>query len=634
MSEPHASPDSREDSADGVDAMPLGLRFRWWLAVHKVPVQIAGDSLVWLLAFFAASMLRSEPVVLESPTGPPRPGPVFGMALVACLAQASFGTLSGLYKGRWRFGSFEEVRHLVFAVACVSGVAIALDTLLGSPVGPSVALGAAPFALVGTTAARYAWRLDLERRRRPRLERSAPALVFGAGEGGHMLITALLRDPESPWFPVAVLDDDPTLVGGRIRGVPVLGGRRDIPRLAAEFGARALLVAVPSASSDLVRELARMARYTGLEVRVLPPLAELLRSSPTAALRRPSEIDLVGRRRIEIDEDAVTRVLRGRRVLVVGAGGALGSELAAKISRFEPAALLLLDRDESGLHAAQLHVEGRALLNRDEVIVADITDAERIDEVFDRHNPEVVFHSAACGHLALLHHHPRAALLTNVEGTINLLRAASRCGTSLFVHVSSYSAAHPETVLGATNRLAERLVAGMRPDGSVWVSVRVGQAVESSSSAVNTIRQQIRWGGRVTLAHPDQTRHMATAGELALLVLQAASMASSRRAERRVLVAEIGEPVRLDELARQMLEQAESDMEIAYGGPVPGDYVEERIFAPDETREPTEHPQISQTSVPPADIDMVRSLLGDLDSAGLRDALSRLARAPDGAAHP
>ena len=503
----------------------------------------------------------------------------------------------GLYIHRWRYGTIEEVAALGRTVLVVTPLLALVNRFaFGHPIPVSASLAGGFVALVLMAVVRYLWRLLLERALRPDDERAERVVVFGAGDGGYQTVTAMLTNPGSPYMPVAVLDDDPGHQNLRLRGVRVRGTRDDLEAVAHEYRATVLVVAIPSASGELIREMAGRADAIGLRTRVLPPVDELFGDAIGVGDIRPvTEVDLLGRHEIDTDVHAVADYVAGRRVLVTGAGGSIGSELCRQVHRFAPAELILLDRDESALHAVQLSLEGRALLDDPNLIVADIRDTERIDEVFASYRPEVVFHAAALKHLPLLEMHPAEGYKTNVWGTQNLLRAAGRFDVERFVNVSTDKAADPTSVLGRTKRLAEQLTAYAAADyPGTYLSVRFGNVLGSRGSVLPAFRAQIEAGGPVTVTDPEVTRYFMTVEEAVQLVIQAGAIGHDGE----VLVLDMGEPVKIVDVARRLVAEADRSIEIVFTGLRPGEKLHEVLFSEGETDDRPHHPLISHCMVP------------------------------------
>src|SRR4051812_10936919 len=414
--------------------------------------------------------------------------PVLAFALVAVALQWLIGTAFYLYRGRYRYGSFDEVSGVATTVMFVGVLLSLADRLLFNvrPIPASTPLVGAFVALVLMLGVRYIWRVRLERSITPNSSTATKVLIFGAGDAGYQLVQSMMRDPQSPFLPVALIDDNIRVRNLRVRGVAVMGGRDAIPDVARTTGATAVVIAIASASAALVREVSEIADSAGLAVKILPTLSELIDGQVSSAdIRDVNEEDLLGRHLIETDIETIAHYLTGRRVLVTGAGGSIGSELCRQIHRFGPASLVMLDRDEAALHAVQLSLSGRALLDDPDVVLADLRDAERIRAVFAERRPEVVFHAAALKHLPLLEQYPAEAVKSNVWGTINVLDAAAEYGVAAFVNISTDKAADPSSVLGYSKRITERLTAHVASAASGrYLSVRFGNVLGSRGSVL------------------------------------------------------------------------------------------------------------------------------------------------------
>ena len=505
----------------------MGLRTR---ALALIVIDLA----CWIAAVLGAVALRYD---LRMPTSLARSA--FGLGVVAGALFVATGLAVGLYAGRHRLGSYQELRQLAGATL-VPTAALTVWLVLSQPrpLALSVPLIAMPLALVAMLAARGVLRAYRDRRR-PIESEQIPALVFGAGDAAEQLVRSLNRSSTSRYRAVALLDDD-TRKGKRvIDGVRVVGTRKDLARVATDLEVEHLIVAVPSAHSDLVKELDETARELGLHTFILPPVSELLDGVANAGqLREISEKDILGRHVIETDLSTIAGVLNGKVVMVTGAGGSIGSELCRQIARFHPARLVMLDRDESALHAVQLSISGRALLDGEDLVLADIRDLQRIQDVFEEVRPDVVFHAAALKHLSLLERYPEEAWKTNVVGTSNVLTAARNSGVGIFINISTDKAANPICVLGYSKRITERLTATVgRESMGTYASVRFGNVLGSRGSMLGTFQSQIEAGGPVTVTHPDVARFFMTIPEAVELVLQSAGIASDGE----VLILDMGD---------------------------------------------------------------------------------------------
>lgn len=582
---------------------------------HRQFVVLAVDLAAWWIALVLGTALR-----LDFSLGSFHVSHIAVAFLGVCAAQTLIGAWEGLYLGRFGFGSFEEVAALVRSVLVTATVA-SIVVAFTHPIPASVPVIAAFIALTLMAGARYAWRLVLEREKRPSDE-AARLLVVGAGEGANQVVTAMLRNPEGAYVPVAIVDDDPRKQRLRIRGVAVSGTRDDIARLATEHEADTMLIAIPSAGGDVVRELSAIGAKAGLDVKVLPAVDELFDGRVGVGDIRPlTEADLLGRREIHTDLEAIAGYLANKRVLITGAGGSIGSELCRQVHRLGPAELVMLDRDESALQAVELSLRGRAMLTDSNLVVADIRDRERLADIFERHQPQVVLHAAALKHLPLLELHPKEALKTNVWGTQHLLELSVAHDVERFVNISTDKAAEPQSVLGYTKRLTERLTAhaDRHAEGS-YLSVRFGNVLGSRGSVLTTFRYQVEAGGPITVTHPDVTRFFMTVEEAVQLVIQAGAIGSNGD----VLVLEMGEAVRIADVARRMAEQAPRHIDIVYTGLRPGEKMHEVLLGPDEVATATSHPLIIRVYSDPVDPDALSVLDAGADRTTVADTLARL----------
>ncbi len=547
------------------------------------------DVVAWAIALWVAQILR-----YEFDLGQISWRSTLILAALAAILQLSIGITQRLYQGRYSYGAFEEVRAVTLATA-TSAVALFVTTLFGILRVPrSTVLLALPMALLLMFAIRYVARLVREAMAHdPDRE---PALVFGAGYTGSSIVRRMHTDARSPYRAVGLLDDDPRKRHVRIGSADVLGCLDDLPAAVESTGARTLVVAVAGASGELLRRVADLAEPLHLAVKVLPTLDEILKgTSNVNDLRDLSIEDLMGRRPVDTDIESIAGYLTGRRVLITGAGGSIGSELCRQISRFNPSELIMLDRDETGLQAAELAVLGHGLLDGREVVLADIRDVEALQAVFDDRKPEVVFHAAALKHLPMLQQYPEEAWKTNVLGTRNVLRAARRVGVEAFINVSTDKAASPTSVLGHSKRLAERLTAQMGEEtGRPYLSVRFGNVLGSRGSMLPLFTSMIEKGGPLTVTHPDVTRYFMTIPEACQLVVQAGAI--GRPGE--VLILDMGEPVRILDVAQRMIEMSGRDIEIVFTGLRNGEKLHEDLRAESEDDRRPRHPLISHAHVP------------------------------------
>jgi FlaA1/EpsC-like NDP-sugar epimerase len=584
------------------------------------PALVVLDMAAWAAGVMAAMALRFDLQTAAWEAWHPELLILLGAGVVGVA-----GRVAGLYEGRFRRGSLDEGFSLSLVIALTTTMAVVVNQvgIDGRLVPVSVAIAAGPVAFCIAGSVRFLERFLLLRSNRRRRDGASPVLIFGAGDGGMQVVGSMHDDAKGRFAPVGFIDDDPAKRNLRLHGVPVLGGRDRLSTIVAQSGAEMLIVAAPSISSDSLRDLSARALAADIALRIVPSVAELIDGSVSADDVRPlTEADLLGRHQIDTDIEAIADYVTGRRILVTGAGGSIGSELCRQLHRFGPEKLVMLDRDESALHAVQMAIEGRALLDSDHLVVADIRDRLRMREVFDQHRPHVVFHTAALKHLPLLEMHPAEAVKTNVFGTLNVLEAAAGSGVDRFVNISTDKAADPSSVLGYTKRIAEQLTSwfAAREEGT-FLSVRFGNVLGSRGSVLGAFERQIADGGPVTVTHPEVTRYFMTVQEAVQLVIQAGAVGSPGEA----LVLDMGEPVRIVDVARRLVAQSDRPIEIVFTGLRPGEKLHEVLMGQAEIDERHAHPLISHCQVPPL-APLSLEPLGTDDAERLRHLIVELCR--------
>lgn len=465
-------------------------------------------------------------------------------------------------------------------------------------------------------------------RRRPAAapDTALPTLLLGAGAAGKALLRALRATPEYGLRPVGFLDDDVRL--NRVMGLKVYGRLEDVATVARATGSRAALLTLPSLPRQESTKVLAMAEEAGLVVRYLPSfLTAVERDLRLSDLRGLDVAELLGREEVHLESDRARQVIAGKRVLVTGAGGSIGSELCRQIKRFGPAALYLLDHDESNLHALHLDISGSGLLDSDEILVADIRDYPRLEQIFAETRPQLVFHAAAHKHLPLLEAHPCEGVKTNVLGTENLVRLAASYGVERFVLISTDKAADPSSVLGATKRLAELVVRDARTESTHMASVRFGNVLGSRGSLLSVLAGQVAREQAITVTHPEVTRFFMTVEEAVGLVLEAATLSDAAD----TFVLDMGEPVSIVDLVYKYARAMHvSDLRIQFTGLRPGEKLNEKVFSDSEVRTATAHPKIWATRCGEvgADFDLMRRELYELaavnDAAGIKAQLRRM----------
>ena len=520
------------------------------------------------------------------------------VCIATALVQLFIGWLVYLYRGRHPYGSFAEVRSLLYAVlltGAIVGIPVAVfGTIIQVP--RSVFIIAIPIAFVLMGGVRYTKRLIVERTIKHDVDGEI-ALVLGAGYLGSTIVRRMLTDRNSLYVPAGLIDDSPARRNSWFDGIRVLGTRKELAEIALKTNATTLVVAIAKADATLLREITDEATAAGLQVKVLPPLEEILEGkSRLRDLRNISIEDLIGRHPVDTEVESIAGYLKGKRVLVTGAGGSIGSELCRQIHKFSPSELIMLDHDETGLQSTQISIFGHGLLDTPDVVLASIRDEASVLRIFEDRRPEVVFHAAALKHLPMLEQFPDEAWKTNVLGTLSVLKAAKAVGVSTFVNISTDKAANPTSILGHSKRVAEKLTSwAAQTSGQRYLSVRFGNVIGSRGSMLPTFTSLIEAGGPLTITHPDVTRFFMTIPEACQLVVQAGGI--GRPAE--VLILDMGEPVRILDVAQRMIDMSGRDIAIVYTGLRPGEKLHEELVGLNETDERPVHPKISHTAVSP-----------------------------------
>lgn len=607
---------------DTLGNMVTGMALERRMARSRLGLLVLVDLVAWAVSITVFALLR----YMDVPEGVPWTRTVTATA-IAIGIQMVMGTLFWMYDGRYQVGSRDEAVALAKTFISTA-LLITLASLLfvdGRLLALSIPIAGGLGALAIAAGARLVWRSLHEAAVRP--DGAAPALVLGVGSAGIQLVEHMLSDSDSPFIPVGLLDDDPDKRYLQVHGIPVLGNRTALKSAREQTGAEILIIAIPSARSALFREVSDSAAELGLKVKVLPSLRHILAGRVGLQDLRDIDVtDLLGRDPVDTDVQACAGYVQGKRVLVTGAGGSIGSELCRQLARFGPAKLLVLDRDESALHALKLSMTGRALFDSDDVLLADIRDPEALRAIFQRHRPQVVFHAAALKHLAMLELYPEEAWKTNVLGTANVLAAARDVGVEVFVNISTDKSADPCSVLGFSKRIAERLTAAVaRETEGKFVSVRFGNVLGSRGSILPAFAEQIARGGPVTVTDPDVTRFFMMIPEACELVIQAAAIGHDGEA----LVLDMGQPVKILDVARQMIDMSgRTDVEVEFTGLRPGEKLHEELMGGAEERRATSHELIDAVDVPPLPIAYVRTSGVDWSAAMTRSSATMAKSAP------
>ncbi len=568
------------------------MHIRNWMAlVHDV----AAAMIAWYLAYW----LRFNTEIPQYNI----PNMVGAMLWVVPLqAVVFFG--SGMYRGMWRYASVPDLQRIALAVV-LSTLAIALMLVMlpqqQPPVPRSVMLLDPMLLIMLLGGSRLGYRVWKERRLRNLLgSPGRPVVILGAGDAAADLLKNLARAGD--WRVLGLLDDNPAKRGRQIQGVNVLGALDELVALAPSLGVERAIIAMPSASHQSRRRALEICRRAGVEALTVPSYQDLMSGKVTVSQVRNVELDdLLGRDPVLLDESRLQEWIRGRSIMVTGAGGSIGSELCRQIARFEPARLVLYEHDEFALYRMEQEFAEQHPGIGLKCVIGDVKNAARVAEALTAHRPEIVFHAAAYKHVPLMEEgNAWEAIRNNVLGTWRVAEAAIAHGVEKFVLVSTDKAVNPTNVMGASKRLAEIVCQGLQARESIrFVIVRFGNVLGSTGSVIPKFREQIARGGPVTVTHPEITRYFMSIPEAAQLVLQAGLMGAGGE----IFVLDMGEAVKIVDLARELIRLSgygESDIGIEFIGLRPGEKLYEELLADDELTQSTPHPKLRIAKSRPA----------------------------------
>ena len=578
--------------------MPAFLRHRLWQVVVDGGLVAAAWWLAWSLRFDQARpryydrYLDAEIVLL-----------VVGICLPVF-------AVSGFYNRWWRYVSTRDMwaaaRGVVLATIAVFLVFTLFD-IHRAAVPRGIWFIFLLLCLAFVTGSRLLTRTLLERPLPGRLvARGKEVIVVGAGDAAQLVVREMQRNPALGYTPIGLVDDDPRKRNLRLHGVRVLGTSAELARLLRDRRPDEVLIAAPSATGVFRAAVVETCRAAGVAVKTLPGIGELVSGDFDLTRQlRPVEVeDVLGREPVDVDLNAITDYLAGEIVLVTGAGGSIGSELCRQIARVGPAKLLLVDHAEPQLFEIERELVRERGFTAAAAIVADVKDQTKMEQVFEKYRPALVFHAAAYKHVAMMEANPIEAVRNNTLGTRTLADVAVEFGAKRFVLVSTDKAANPRTVMGQSKALCEWIVEtwGHREDVPTrFVAVRFGNVLGSSGSVIPIFRRQIARGGPVTVTHPEMTRFFMTIPEAVQLIIQAGAMAERGQ----VYVLDMGEPVRIVDLAEKMIrlsgKEPGTDVAVEFIGPAPGEKLHEVLVGDDETVAPSTHAKILRVSRAPVD---------------------------------
>jgi FlaA1/EpsC-like NDP-sugar epimerase len=550
----------------------------------------------------------------------------------------------GLYRRMWQYAGSRELLAVIMASTVATAVLAAITYGILRPFR-LISGFSRPMMIIDWLlnilflggvrfSSKVMWDLNFGRKGKGVSTRSRRrVLVVGAGDAGAMILREMQNNPGINLVPVGFVDDDARKVGNYIHGVKILGTREDIPEIASRYGVDEAIIAMPTAPGPAIRAIVNICEEAGLRCRTVPGLFELLDGQFRLSQIRDVQLeDLLRRAPAEVDLRRVAGYLEGATVLVTGAGGSIGSELCRQIARFHPEQLILLGHGENSIYLIDQELSRISPALNKKIVIADVRDSPKIRRLFSQFRPDVVFHSAAHKHVPLMEDNADEAVTNNILGTRNVVHAALEVGVGRFVLISTDKAVRPTSVMGATKRVAEMIVqeAALR-SGRPYVAVRFGNVLGSRGSVVPLFREQIASGGPITITHPEMTRYFMTIPEAVQLVIQAASLAEPEQ----VYTLDMGEPVRIVDLAKDLVElsglKLGQDIEIEYTGLRPGEKLHEALFTDEEQRAVTQYEKIFvATSRPVSEEELGRAVealaehAANMDGDAIREHLVQL----------
>ncbi|WP_174520445.1 polysaccharide biosynthesis protein [Desulfolucanica intricata] len=520
-------------------------------------------------------------------------------APVSAIILVGFFYIFKLYQKVWAYASVGELVAIAKAVSVGTAAVIAITFFVSTPLPRSVVLMSWAFNLLFIGGSRLAWRMHVHKKKNGAANGLSTVvkkrtLIVGAGDAG-VLIVRELKNHDSEYLPLGFVDDDKNKQNMTVMDVPVVGTRKQLPWLIEKYGIEEVIIAMPSVPGKIVQETVELCKKTPVKLKILPGVYQLINGNVTVNHLRDVQVeDLLGREPVNVDLHEIAGYLLNKVVLVTGAGGSIGSELCRQVAKFNPKLLVVLGHGENSIHNIVLELK-EAYMDRlpVEIVIADIRDKQKIDQVFETYKPSVVFHAAAHKHVPLMELHPDEAVKTNIFGTRNVAEAADRVGTDIFVMISTDKAVNPSSVMGATKRIAELIIQQLNSvSDTTFTAVRFGNVLGSNGSVVPIFKRQIAKGGPVTVTHPEMKRYFMTIPEAVQLVVQAGAIAKGGE----VFVLDMGEPVKIVDLAKCMINlsglEPERDIEIKFTGIRPGEKLFEELLTAEEGSKATKHKRI------------------------------------------
>jgi FlaA1/EpsC-like NDP-sugar epimerase len=557
------------------------------------------------LTLWAAALELALYIRFESGTLPHPFDENFTRAIAVLMVSrlVAFGMMRQFH-GLWRYAGMPELRSLILATTLGSAMFAGIGMMVHMTAMPrSIYVGEWLASVVLVGGFRFLFRILRERQAGGGRADGIRTLIVGAGDAGESLLRDVQRQRDAKWSVLGFLDDDPVKAGAIIRSVRVLGAPDEdtLTRFVQVYDVRLVVLAIPQAAGKRMRQIVATCHKLGVQTKTIPSLNDRFDQVGFANLREVAIDDLLRREPVQLDHDQVAKFVAGRTVLITGAGGSIGSELARQVLRFEPKLVLLFDHDENAIFHIERELRAEAAHAGKVVpLIGDITDRARVDQVMRQYMPNVVLHAAAHKHVPMMEANPCEAVKNNVFGTITVAEAAHVHGADAFVLISTDKAVNPTSVMGATKRIAE-MVTQLRAQGSStrFAAVRFGNVLGSAGSVVPLFREQIAKGGPITVTHPEVTRYFMTIPEATQLVLQAGALGGTGE----IFVLDMGQPVKIVDLARDLIElsglRPDIDIAIEFAGLRPGEKLFEELLLDGESYGKTPHPKIMVGHIQP-----------------------------------
>ena len=525
---------------------------------------------------------------------------IHGLTITAILSLVAYYVFSYFFNLYWRDWEYASVYEVITVVKCVSATVI-VSTISGlaffdTKVTWQFLIVCWLLLVISIGGVRLSMRVFREFFADSSvMENAKPTLIVGAGAAGTLLVRQMLMHPAMRMDPIAFVDDDPDKLRKDIYGVRILGAIKDIERIVDTMGITKVVIAMPSLPIKKLNEVYDVARKTGAECVILPNIDDVMSGNLHVQQLRNVEIeDLLGRDPVQLDQTMIEKQLRGKKILVTGAGGSIGSEICRQVAKFKPKEIIILGHGENSIYQLNMELVGKYSQHFTITpVIADVQDRKRIFEVMDKYKPDVVYHAAAHKHVPLMELNPREAVKNNILGTRNVAEAASHARVKAFVMVSTDKAVNPPNIMGATKRLCEMIVQDMatRSEYTKFVAVRFGNVLGSRGSVIPLFKKQIAEGGPITVTHPDIVRYFMTIPEAAQLVIQAGSLARGGE----IFVLDMGQPVKIVDLAKNLIRLSgydEGDIEIKFTGLRPGEKMYEELLNEGEVNPKQVFPKI------------------------------------------